>query len=172
MRKFKVEIHEWYSKYEDGTDRGHLIHNTFYIEQNEGEKKTFEDVKNYIRDQCEDEFNDKFCPCFLQIYKYVRYNETKKSNTVKYCTQYNDNLKTSLDSTEFNENTPIYVFVDKARNCTCGDMKKRESIKLLCQKQKSIEKLVVPEYGFHGTLTCILFWFILLRFSCLHRLDF
>ena len=48
MRKFKVEIHEWYSKYEDGTDRGHLIHNTFYIEQNEGEKKTFEDVKNIL----------------------------------------------------------------------------------------------------------------------------
>ena len=33
--------------------------------------------------------------------------------------------------------------MDKARNCTCGDMKKRESIKQLCQNQnaKVIEEI-------------------------------
>ena len=41
MRKFRIELHEWYSKDEDGSDLGHQIHKTFYIEQNEGEKKHF-----------------------------------------------------------------------------------------------------------------------------------
>jgi hypothetical protein len=45
MRKFKVEIHEWYSKYDDASDKGHKIHKTFYIEQNEGEKKLLKMLK-------------------------------------------------------------------------------------------------------------------------------
>ena len=137
MRRFLITLNEWYKKDEnDGTDIGHNI-GKLTFEQKEGEQNTIRDLKNWLLLKGLEDNND-FCPCFLKIHKYSHYNNSKGSNVLTECVEYNDD--TLLDSTIFNENNTMYVSFDKSRKCTCGKIQELKGVKNIFDKRLEQEK--------------------------------
>ena len=58
----------------------------------------------------------------------------QKKNIITECTNYSDN--TLLDSTEFNENNPIYISFDKSRPCTCGKIHEMKGLSKIIGEQE------------------------------------
>ena len=130
MRKFAIELNEWYKKDDDGLDIGHTIHNLTY-EQEEGKQNTIKDLKTWILFKGLN-INEDLCPCFLKIQKYSHYDNIKKINIVGDV-NYSDN--TLLDSTEFNEKNVMYLSFDKSRKCTCGKMNEMKIMSNMVSKK-------------------------------------
>lgn len=137
MRRFRIDLNEWYKKDKnDGTDIGRTI-GELTFEQKEGEQNTIRDLKNWLLLKGLEDNND-FCPCFLKIYKYSHYNNSKGLDIITKCVEYNDN--TLLDSTIFNENNTMYVSFDKSRKCTCGKIQELKGVKNIFDKRLEQEK--------------------------------
>ena len=136
MRKFTIDLNEWYDK--DSSDNSKIGRNIKIItyEQKEGKQNTIGDLKNWLFWHGL-ENNEDLCPCFLTIDKYNHYNNKKKRDILKKC-DYNDN--TLLDDTEFNENNRMYVSFDKSRKCTCGKMNDMKGIKNIFSNKLEQEK--------------------------------
>ena len=130
MRKFAIELNEWYKKDDDGCNIGHTIHNLTY-EQEEGKQNTIKDLKTWILFKGLN-INEDLCPCFLKIQKYSHYDNIKKTNIVGDV-NYSDN--TLLDSTEFNEKNVMYLSFDKSRKCTCGKMNEMKIMSNMVSKK-------------------------------------
>ena len=136
MRKFTIDLNEWYDK--DSSDNSKIGRNIKILtyEQKEGIQNTIGDLKNWLLWHGL-ENNEDLCPCFLTIDKYKHYNNTKKRNILSKC-DYDD--KTLLDDTEFNENNRMYVSFDKSRKCTCGKMNDMKGIKNIFSNKLEQEK--------------------------------
>ena len=62
MRRFRIDLNEWYKKDKnDGTDIGRTI-GELTFEQKEGEQNTIRDLKNWLLLKGLEDNND-FCPC-------------------------------------------------------------------------------------------------------------
>ena len=122
IRKFAIELNEQCKKDSDGSKIGHTIRKLTY--EQKGGQNTIKDLKNWIL--CQSFEKEGLCPCFIKIDKYSYYDYKKKQNTLKECTNYNDD--TLLDSTEFNENNIMYISFDKCRKCTCGKLNEMKGI--------------------------------------------
>ena len=97
MRKFAIELNEWYTKDEDRSDIGHTIKKLEY-EQEEGKQYSIGDLKRWLLFKGF-ELEEDLCPRFIKIDKYSYYDNSKKLKILQECTNYSDN--TLLDSTEF-----------------------------------------------------------------------
>ena len=67
MRKFAIELNEWFDKDVNGDDIGHTIHKLTYI-QEEGRQDSIKDLKRWLLFkgfECEQDL----CPCFIKIHK-------------------------------------------------------------------------------------------------------
>ena len=139
MRKFTIELNEWYTKDEDRSDIGHTIKKLEY-EQEEGKQDSIRDLKRWLLFKGF-ELEEDLCPCFIKIDKYSYYDNSKKLKILQECTNYSDN--TLLDSTEFNENNPIYISFDKSRPCTCGKIHEMKGLSKIIgeQEEKKRQKL-------------------------------
>ncbi len=133
-RKFAIELNEWYKKDYDGHKIGHTIRKLTY--EQKGGQDTIKDLKNWIL--CQSFEKEGLCPCFITIDKYSSYNYKKKRDTLKECTNYNDD--TLLDSTEFNENNIMYISFDKNRKCICGKINEMKGFSNM-MSQKFNDKL-------------------------------
>ena len=140
MRKFAILLNEWFCKNQnDFSDIGRAIKKLTF-QQDEGKQNTIQDVKNWIlwkglednEDSCKD-----LCPCFLTIWKYLYYDNIKKSNVIAQCNYYDN---TFLDNTEFNENNPMYISFDKSRQCYCGKIQEINGMKYIFSKRLEVEK--------------------------------
>ena len=76
MRKFAIELNEWYTKDEDRPDIGHTIKKLEY-EQEEGKQDSIRDLKRWLLFKGF-ELEEDLCPCFIKIYKYSHYDNSKK----------------------------------------------------------------------------------------------
>ncbi len=76
MRKFAIELNEWYKKDVDRTDIGHTIKKLEY-EQEEGKQYSIGDLKRWLLFKGF-ELEEDLCPCFIKIYKYSHYDNSKK----------------------------------------------------------------------------------------------
>ena len=135
MRKFAIELNEWYEKDSDGRPIGHTIRYLTYI-QNEGKQDTIKNLKNWIFEKGL-ENSDDLCPCFIKIDKYSHYDNEKKRNILQTC-EYKDD--TFLNSTEFNENNVMYISFDKSRNCQCGKISSAKAVSNVLTKKFEKEK--------------------------------
>lgn len=137
MRRFPVILNEWYKKDKnDNRDIGHNI-GKWTFEQNVGEQKTINDLKNWLLWKGF-ENNQDLCPCFIKIHKYSCYDNLKKGEILEECVEYNDN--TLLDSTIFNENNIMYASFDKSRNCICGKIQDLKGMQNIFSKKLEEEK--------------------------------
>lgn len=68
IRKFSIELNEWYKQESDGCKIGHTVRKLTY-EQN-GEQKTIKDLKTWVLYQSME--NEDLCPCFIKIDKYSK----------------------------------------------------------------------------------------------------
>ena len=67
-KKFQVEFREWY--YDDQKKEWSRFLDSFIFSQENGQKKTIKDVKNFVTEKSISELNNPVCPCFLLIYKW------------------------------------------------------------------------------------------------------
>ena len=131
MRKFNIELNEWYKKDIDGSDIGHTIRELVYV-QKEGVQNTIKDLKTWLLMKGLED-NEDICPCFLKIHKYSYYDNIKKRKIILECTEYSDN--TLLDLTVFNEKNTMYVSFDKSRKCICGKMHEMKGMSNMISKK-------------------------------------
>ena len=144
MRNFAIKLNEWDEKDEDGSDTGHTIRELKY-QQEEDKQDSIKDLKRWLLFKGI-EYNEDLCPCFIKIFKYSHYDNSKKKNIITECKDYSDD--TLLDSTVFNENNPIYISFDKSRQCTCGKMHDMKGIsKLIGEKGEKQIQQVQEEYN-------------------------
>ena len=137
MRKFSIELNEWYKKDENGKDIGQSIKKLIY-KQEEGKKDSIKDLKRWLLFKGF-ECNEDLCPCFIKIYRYSSYDNVTKTNVLQECTNYSDN--TLLDSTEFNENNVMYISFDKSRQCICGKMHEMKGLSKIIGEQEEKKRL-------------------------------
>ena len=131
MRKFNIELNEWYKKDIDGSDIGHTIRELVYV-QKEGVQNTIKDLKTWLLIKGLED-NEDICPCFLEIHKYSYYDNIKKRKIILECIEYSDN--TLLDLTVFNEKNTMYVSFDKSRKCICGKMHEMKGMSNMISKK-------------------------------------
>ena len=135
MRRFTIELNEWYAKDYDFSDIGQSI-KVLTFEQKIGVRNTIGDLKNWLLWHGL-ENNVDLCPCFLTIWKYSYFNNMKNMDTIIRC-NYND--YTYLDDTEFNEYNHMYVSFDRSRRCVCGKMNEMKCIKNIFSNKLEQEK--------------------------------
>jgi len=141
MRKFAIELNEWYDKDVNGSDIGHTIHKLTYI-QEEGRQDSIKDLKRWLLFkgfECEQDL----CPCFIKILKYSHYDRVNQRRILQDCTNYSDD--TLLDSTEFNENNIMYISFDKKRHCTCGKIHEMKGLSKIIGEQEEIKRQKLRE---------------------------
>ena len=80
MRKFAIKLNEWYEKDEDGVEIGHTIRELEY-QQEEEKQDSIRDLKTWILLKGI-EYGEDLCPCFIKIFKYSRYNNSKKTDVI------------------------------------------------------------------------------------------
>ena len=138
MRKFAIKLNEWHKKGEDRSDIGHTIKKLEY-EKEKGKQDSIGDLKRWLLFKGF-ELEEDLWPCLIKIDKYSHYDNSKKLKILQTC-NYSDN--TLLDSTEFNENNPIYISFDKSRPCTCGKIHEMKGLSKIIgeQEEKKRQKL-------------------------------